>query len=562
MASKSFDRRAMLKGSLAAGAGLALAAYGSGKADAGVTKTTGGAASGSAGASDRVAPINPFLASSITSIGHNDSAQTSSVLVKGPLGPSTTLTEAELQYQFLGPGHFGMATSAPYPDGSRVIWSNGGDRVSKVDYETLEVLAELPLPGVVQVTAAEAEAAIAELDGQSGYELAQTGLALAAKYLHLSGTYFALDKTNTLFVAETAGVAAYHDAKPGNRKSPIVQRGMFALPGGVTGNVVGLNMTYDGKIVAVTNEGWVMVIDRDFGRCITLAIPGSDQAAAHNEEVESTGKNISAGSWVRKSISVDHNGGIYIASPGMMHKVVWTGTRLSSDAADGAWDEPYLDAAGLGAGSTPSLMGFGDTRFVITTDGQPVMNIVMYWRDKIPADWKQLPGAPSRRIAGMVPVDLGDPTTVKTVTQNAVSISEWGAFVVNNVPASVPANFPVVGLQALTAFSGADPLYAPHGVQKFEWNPKTRNLASAWSNIEVGDPNSTPIISTPADTVYFVGARDGRWTVEGLNWTTGHSRFTWKTDSNRYNASFAGTEMDQQGRIIYTTEFGIVRYPH
>lgn len=79
-------------------------------------------------------------------------------------------------------------------------------------------------------------------------------------------------------------------------------------------------------------------------------------------------------------------------------------------------------------------------------------------------------------------------------------------------------------------------------------------------NTEVSSVNAVPIISTGSDVVYTGGARDGQWTVEGLDWQTGESRFHWITGSSRYNALFSGMNLDQEGRIVHTTPFGIVRY--
>jgi hypothetical protein len=118
----------------------------------------------------------------------------------------------------------------------------------------------------------------------------------------------------------------------------------------------------------------------------------------------------------------------------------------------------------------------------------------------------------------------------------------------------------LIAQQALTAYSGADPDFAPHGVQKFEWDPAGRQLNSAWANTQVSDPSSVPIVSETSNTVYFVGARNGQWTVEALDWNTGNSRYTWITGSNQFNSLFSGTELDQEGRVIFTTEFGMVRF--
>ncbi len=51
-----------------------------------------------------------------------------------------------------------------------------------------------------------------------------------------------------------------------------------------------------------------------------------------------------------------------------MLKVVWNGTKLSTDEQDGAWESGYewtpaehtAGAISRGSGTTPTLMGFGD----------------------------------------------------------------------------------------------------------------------------------------------------------------------------------------------------------
>ncbi len=69
-----------------------------------------------------------------------------------------------------------------------------------------------------------------------------------------------------------------------------------------------------------------------------------------------------------------------------------------------------------------------------------------------------------------------------------------------------------------------------------------------------------PIVSTASNLVYTVGTRDGSWTLEGIDWETGESAFHWISGSNRYNSVFSGINIDQDGRVIHTTAFGVVRY--
>jgi hypothetical protein len=139
-----------------------------------------------------------------------------------------------------------------------------------------------------------------------------------------------------------------------------------------------------------------------------------------------------------------------------------------------------------------------------------------------------------------------------------VVVGGYGAFVVNNAPANKPIKKAPDG--AYVGLAGHHPDYTPHGVQKFEWDPKARALKEAWVNSEVSSVNSVPIVSNKANMVYTVGAREGKWTLEGIDWTNGESVFHFTTGSSRYNTQFSGVLMDQEGRLMHTTIHGIVRY--
>lgn len=73
------------------------------------------------------APPNPYLADSVAPLGHINPAQSTGMHHAGPAGPTETLRQENggLTYTHLGPGHFG-----------------GADRISKLDYDTLEVIDE------------------------------------------------------------------------------------------------------------------------------------------------------------------------------------------------------------------------------------------------------------------------------------------------------------------------------------------------------------------------------------------------------------------------------------
>jgi hypothetical protein len=265
-----------------------------------------------------------------------------------------------------------------------------------------------------------------------------------------------------------------------------------------------------------------------------------------------------------------------------MHKIVWDGEKLSQDPADGAWIERYsnkgdinvtfdnitdpstgkpfiFENVNVGSGATASLMGFDDEdQFVVITDGDEVMNMVLFWRKEIPENWKKLPNAPNRRIAGMLRADIGQDDKEAVQTEQSVVVGGYGAFVVNNAPASKPLEGAPDG--AYVGLAGHHPDFTPHGVQKFEWDAQAQALKEAWVNSEVSSVNSVPLVSNGSNMVYTVGAREGKWTMEALDWSTGESVFHYVTDSIRYNTQYSGVLMDQEGRIMHTTIWGIVRY--
>jgi hypothetical protein len=500
-------------------------------------------------------PRNPYFANSSYPIGHGDAGQQDALTVPGPSGPGRPLADAEVQYTHVGPAHFGAYTSGPYPDGRRVIWSNGLDRIVKSDYETLDVLATRWVPEAKRWTEAEADASIAGFDeSNAGLFAIYRAYQDASKLRDLSGVYTVLDKDNIYYIADKSGrITAYADADPTDPASPIIERASFQLPAQVSGLTVGMNMTFDGWLIVPTEHGYVVAIARDFSAHHVIRLRHSE--AAENKATRPTGYG-----WVRNGVALDTDGGLYIASQAHMHKVVWKGTSLSIDPADGAWTAPYLNASGDGTGATPSLMGFGDEdRFVVITDGQAVMNVTLFWRNAIPDDWTALPGAPSPRIAGMLPANMGNANVEAIQSEQSVVVAGHGALVVNNIPRNVPWYMPERAATLLISFLGSNPRYQPFGVQKFQWNSDTRRLEMAWVNSEVSSPSCVPVVSYPSDRLYLIGARDNRWTLEAIDWQTGESAFHHVIGGQRYNPLFSGTLMDEAGRVHYGTPWGRTR---
>ena len=496
-------------------------------------------------------PRNPFLADSNYAIGHGDSAQQDAVAVAGPANPGARLQPDEIQYAPVGPAHFGASTSGPYPGGQRVYWSNGLDRIVKIDYGTYRVLATYWLPGARHWSEAEADTSIASFDeSNQGAFAIWHAFREGMKLRDLSSVYTLLDRDNTYFIADRSGtITAYGDADPKDPESPIIVKGSTKLPEGVSGLTVGMNMSFDGWLIVPTEHGYVAAIKRDFSQTRVVRMLHSEGAEKREHE--------GGYGWIRNSLAIDSAGGIYIASQDHMHKLVWTGDRLSTDAKDGAWSARYQNDLGHGTGATPTLMGFcAEDRFVVITDGEPRMNLVLFWRDAIPPGWVPPNGAPDARIAGMLSVDMGDPGLAKIQSEQSVVVSGYGALVVNNMPRNVPWYLPERAQTLLISYLGSSPRYQPYGVQKFEWDPVARGLKQAWVNREVSSPSTVPIASYGSGRVYLIGARENRWTLEAIDWLTGRSVYHTIIGGQRYNPLFSGTLIDDYGRIHFGTPWG------
>ena len=509
----------------------------------------------------RSGPRNPFLADSGNAMAHGRCDQQDNTPGRGPEGPTEVLGADDIQYTPLGPGHFGGVISGRYPDGRRVIWSNGRQIIAKLDYDTLEVLTTLPTGTEPVTEQAELDGLEAGLDDLDGDDAVAHAIGIAARFMTgLDGIYSLLDCDHTLFLGRKDHAAAYVETDPDDPASPIVERDRWYRPEGIDGYFVGINITFDGRLVMTTDHGWVVCLARDFSDYDAIQLPGADTDAAEHCARRAAEYGHTGYGWVRTSSCTGDDGGIYVSSVDTIHKVVWTGDRLSLDPADGAWSARYRNA-GDGSGTTPSLMGFGpdEDRFVVIGDGDDVVNITLLWRDEIPEDWQQLPDAPSRRIAGMGPAHMGDPSRPEIKTEQSITVSGYGAMTVNNEPASVPAGWPATRARLFSFFLGHKPAYTPFGLHKYEWDPAERRLREAWVNTEVSSPNSVPFVAQGSDLVYTCGTRDGRWTIEALDWTTGESRFHYVVGGSRYNTLGGGVTIDDDGRLLYGTIFGKVR---
>ena len=419
-----------------------------------------------------------------------------------------------------GPDAITISFSGPYPDGTQLIWGSTQVDVFKADV-TGGKLSYINRKTKDDVDFFSVDAA-------------------------MSGAYTLVDNTGTFFVPRYRKIFAYGDEIPGDAHSKIVIKDVYELPEeeiqSQDENIVGLNITSDGMLALATTHGTVFVVSRSFDSAYFLNL-GEDEE-------------------ISNSIACDENGGIYVVTSKRMYRVQWTGEELTTDESKDGWAADYETGEGQsgmrlgeGSGATPSLMGTGDQdKFVVITDGQPLMHLVLMWRDEIPDDWVQIPGTKDRRIAAQVPVTFGNPNATMSLSEQSVCVRGYGALVVNNLMKIR------IDSRVLSIILSNIPFIAPYGAEKFQWDPQDRELRSAWVNKQISMTNGIPSMSAATNLIYDVGQRNGVWTFEALDWDSGESVFHRRMNAGFwYNSAYAATEIGLNGILYSGTLFGMIR---
>jgi len=459
---------------------------------------------------------NPWLADSPWPMTHHDSGASDTSPFPGPSNPAQL---GAAQFVFTNLINVTLAMSPKYADGQRVYWGSNLSDVYKLAIVNgqLQQVATLSKPST----------------GSSG----------------LSGAYTLVDRDNIFYTVQGNQLLAYTDLGQFNSAIRLKYQTSVTSSDDV---IVGLNMLWDGHLAFVTSNGVVGVINRDFSGLQTATL-GDGQEQVSN------------------SLATDYEGGIYVVTSQALYRAQWTGSNLTLDESSGAWRAKYITGSstpsgslGAGSGSTPTIMGSGNQRFVVITDGAQVANLVLYWADTIPTDFTSPAPNVSNRIAAMLPVNFGDPQRTVTSSQQSVVISGYGAAVVSNdysTPPSLSDGTTAQSGTAVVLFSGL-PAVQPWGVQKFVWNSVTKQLASAWATLAVSCPNGVPTVSDASNRFYCVGAYNGQWTIESLNWSSGGQHFRrFVGSSENYNSYYSGMELTGDGGIIYGSTDGAVYLP-
>jgi hypothetical protein len=474
---------------------------------------------------------NPYLAPGDYSVAHYDPAATD--IIRAPISSGNYKVDlAKLPRVEGGPITI-LTCNANKPG---YYWGASNDRVTYIDARnrSWKKVAEKALPGIQMLTKAQLDAVLMRryqsLDELQNVVYQHWG---PWRIFTMANNIYALvDIENTLF----ATTVMWDSASPekGVEGTYLMRYGIEEkkesgkiikelarwdsrshLHKGMT--IVGVNMTYDGKLILVCRQS-ILITERDLSKILDSVDLPADQG-------------------VSNSACVDENNGIYLASgslevagqKGTLWKFVWTGHRLSKDAADGAWQADYSGGNqpptvkhGYGTGSTPTLMGFGDDpqKLVVITDGQDRMNLVAFWRDEIPANARPVPGALSPRTADVFPITCGlNPLPEFIQSEQSVVVMNYGAFVVNNIPSDIGKTSKNLLIDSMAT---GPVLPTAYGVEKVVWDSATMRWRSGFKRPDISSTSMVPAVSPVSNTIVMNGySKTEGWLITMLDWDTG-----------------------------------------
>ncbi len=513
---------------------------------------------------------NAALADSPWPISHAGPYAQGSVPFAGPdLGQTIAADHLGLQ----GPP-ITLAMSPEYADGGTAVWGTilgllG--TVFKIDHDTFEII----------------DSFVVRDEDPNAPPLP----------LGVGGAYNVVDDDFSFILGRATWVEIYRDAVAGDRFSDVefVRREFLPAESFCRASdlLVGGTMLSDGTLAFVSEQAVVSVVPGDPNQILAanvVSLPSENGADCNNPLVLDEDLEI-----VSNSIAADENGGFFVVTSEAMYKYHWDGaaiTKLWSAEYDS--DPPFsLLRLGPGSGATPSLMGtdIDEDRFVVITDGQELMHLVLMWRDEIPAGWQPIAPGKDPRIACEVPINFGDASATRSLSEQSVLVRGNAAVVVSNLlsdESNAVSAIPALGA-AFAALEGGNVDVTPKGIQRVDWDPETQTCKTVWTNPDIGLPNSIPTMSAATGLMYATGLRDGVWGLEGINFASGESElfvpasqqpcmqsdfdilnsgplglffipFVERLPNSCENSLFAATEVGPDGSIYQGTFIGVTKY--
>jgi len=490
---------------------------------------------------------NPFLSAESGSMTHFDSSQSDVFpypVLKGTFNVDLT-TQPRVA---VGPvSIITMASTSP-----NYMWGASTQNVSYIDVSNggFKEVANYKESGSKKIPAGKLDEVLAKKYNTLADVENATQKELGMNETNIfSNIYVLVDKDNILYSVNKRTIRAYGLVDPAKPEAGIKLLRSVDLTSQMSSGEMYfaclLSITYDGKLIVMGSQS-VRILDRENFKILDAVQFGKDET-------------------ITNSVAVDEKNGLYVASDKIMHKLVWTGKKLSTDAADGAWQSPYDCGQqppsvkfGKGTGSTPTLMGFGDDqdKLVVITDGSDHMKITAFWRDEIPSYAKPVSGAKSPRIAGQFAITCGlDPKIAFIQSEQSVVVKNYDAFVVNNVREAGAKD------RLVDVFAGGPVLAPAKGVERVQWDVNTHSFKSVWTRNDVVSISTVPTMSGPSNIVFVNGyyPQTG-WEVTGMDWNTGETVFrTVFGQSNLGNGAYSIIQFMPNGDLLFNSIGGPTR---
>jgi hypothetical protein len=452
-------------------------------------------------------PQNPDLLPGCWSCIHDDTYQSDTYTVPGPLGVAPTTLSA-----WLGDQH------VPYALCVGITFDEQGYLIAAAIKIDMDVV---PMTSNVELTL---------IDPHSLAKLATFSLPGEIYYpgFRPAGTYFYQDQhddtvvgtvDNTVWVVshqQTDGVWSFsHGAGPADTwdLTPVIKSGDA---------IEALAPDFAGRVWVTSQEGVVATVDAETGEFL-----GS------NDDMKRLHETIANGH------AVSEQSAAYIASDSAMY-------RFDADAFGRpvqTWREPYAKGTGvkpgqveLGTGTTPTIMG--GKYVAITDNAQPYMHVLVY---------KCAKKVKGKRLTTAVPVFQA----FKSCTENSLICTEKSIIVENNFGYIEPGIDTVDGRTSTPGVTRID--LDKDGVGHKVWTNDSVSIPSAISKMSLAN-GIVYCYSKPAGP----GTTDP-WYFTAVDFRTG--KVLWKQLSGTgqlYDNFYAGTYIGPDGTLYQGVIGGIV----
>ena len=184
------------------------------------------------------------------------------------------------------------------------------------------------------------------------------------------------------------------------------------------------------------------------------------------------------------------------------------------------------------------------------------MNLVAFWRNKIPESHQQKEGTKSKRIAGFIPIKAGLPEDKPWIqSEQTIVVNGWGAFLVNNL---IDEGHPDRIIDVMTV----GPVHAgPKGMERVVWSPEKNEFSSVWTRNDVVSTSMVPLVTSGSNMVLVNGYTAERgWEITGLDWNTGKNRTRVEFGhTNRGNGAYAILQLLENGDLLFNSVIGPYR---